>query len=524
MLYYIYGLFEVIIVKKIVKIITSKICVGALLLLFQLGLFYMGFYAVNEYSMFVSGGTKILGIIGILYILNRDMDSGIKMSWILLIAIMPVFGVCLYFYIRMDFASGKIKNKLRTIHDATTYLNENDDYELIKLNNENLPDIGTFNYLNNSGDYLPYTNTFVKYIPIGDEALPLIVDELRKATKFIFIEFFIINDKSRMWNEVYKVLCEKIHEGVEVRVLYDGMGSLTTTSRGFKDKLRRHGIKCHTFSPIKPFLSSYQNNRDHRKIIVIDGKTAFSGGINLADEYINERKLYGHWKDNSIMLKGDAVKSFTIMFLRMWDVVEGENNYEKYTSERNFEYRSYDDGHVAPFDDSPFRNERIGKYVYSDIINTATKYIYIMTPYLVLDSEILNALKFASKRGVDVKIVMPHIPDKWFAFAVARTYYPELIESGVELYEYTHGFIHSKTTLSDDIRGVVGTINYDYRSLYHNYECAVYLYANSSLEDIKADFDETIKKSRKFTIDDYYRSSLLMRFVGRILRVFGPLM
>ena len=514
-----------IIMKRLIKIFTSKKFIGTLFLAFQLGLFYIGYYAVNEYSTFVTGGSTFLGVIAIIYILNRDSEAGIKATWIFLIAILPIFGICLYFFVRLDFPSIKIRNRLRTIHDATAYLNENDDYEIMKLNNEKLRDIGTFNFLHKSADYPPYSNTFAKYIPIGDEALPIILDELKKARKFIFLEFFIINEKSRMWKEIYRILREKIHEGVEVRVLYDGMGSLLSTSSNFAEKLRKHGIKCHIFSPIKPFLSSYHNNRDHRKIIVIDGKTAFSGGINLADEYINERRLYGHWKDNCIMLKGDAVKSFNLMFLRMWNVVvENDDNFENYVNEKDFDYRSYDDGHAVPFDDSPFRNERVGKSVYTDIINTATEYVYIMTPYLVLDSEMLSSLKYAAKRGVDVKIIMPHIPDKWYAFAHARTYYPELIKAGVQIYEYTHGFVHSKTTLSDNVRGVVGTINYDYRSLYHNYECAVYLYACSCLDDIKADFDDTIQKSRLFKLEDYYKIPIFKRAIGKVLRVFAPLM
>ena len=512
-------------VKKLLKFLTSKKFVGAMFLLLQLGLFYMGYYAVNEYSTILMGGSTFLGVVGIIYILNQDTDSGIKASWIFLVAVLPVFGLFLYAFIHMDFPSGKIRAKLRNVYDATSYLNEDDDYELMKLQNEKLPDIGTFNYLDKHAGYPPYSNTYAKYVPLGDDALEIIIDELKKATKFIFLEFFIISEKSRMWKEIYHVLRDKIYEGVEVRVLFDGMGSLLTTSSSFKEKLKKHGIKCMEFAPVKPFLSSYHNNRDHRKIIVIDNKTAFSGGINIADEYINERKLYGHWKDNSIMLKGDAVKSFTLMFLRMWSVVGGiDEVYEKYLGDRNLDYRSFDDGHIVPFDDSPFRTERVGKSVYTDIINTSNEYLYIMTPYLVLDSELLSSLKYAAKRGVDVKIVMPHIPDKWYAFAHARTYYPELIKSGVKIYEYTHGFVHSKTTLSDNIKAVVGTINYDYRSLYHNYECGVYLYANSCLEDIKADFDDTLQKSKLFTLDDYYSTSIFLRFVGRVLRAFAPLM
>lgn len=511
--------------RKFLKVLSGKKLLGVLLLLVQLAIFYMGFYALREYSWYIFGGERILGAVVILIIVNRDTDSGFKISWLFLIAVMPVFGISLYFYVRVDIPAGKIRDELRRIHDTTVDLNENDDYELALLNNEKSPDAGIFNYLHKHGDYPPYSNTLVKYMPLGDDAFPVMLDELRKASKFIFIEYFIINDKSEMWQEIYRILRDKIHEGVEVRVVYDGMGSMLTVSPSFAEKLQRHGIQCMAFAPVKPFLSTYQNNRDHRKIIVIDGKTAFSGGINLSDEYINRRKLYGHWKDNAVMIKGDAVKSFTIMFLRMWNVISGKDeNYHKYVNEKDLEHRNLADGHVAPFDDSPFRSERVGKNVYTDIINSARDYVYIMTPYLVLDESMREALKYASKRGVDVKIMMPHIPDKWYAFALARTYYPELIPAGIEIYEYTHGFVHSKTTVSDDVRAVVGTINYDYRSLYLHYECGVYLAANSAIKDIKADFDNTLQKCKLFTIEDYHNSSFFMRLFGRILRVFAPLM
>lgn len=511
--------------KKILKILISKKVMGMLLLLMQMGIFYVGAYALREYSTFIFGGTTVIGAVTIVGIINRKTDSGFKIAWIFLIAVMPVFGVSLYFYVRSDASSGRIKKAMREIHNSTSHINEKDDYELHRLINERNSDAGALVYLQKSTGYLPYANTGATYFPLGDDAFPVMIEEIKKASRFVFIEFFIINEKSRMWNELFDILKEKVYEGVEVRVLYDAMGSMTTVSSGFRQKLKNAGIKCVTFSPIKPFLSTYQNNRDHRKIIVIDGKTAFSGGINLSDEYINDVKLYGHWKDNSIMLKGDAVKSFTLMFLRMWNAVCGtKEDYENYATRRDFDYSNYDDGHYAPFDDSPVREERVGKNIYKDIINTSRDYVYIMTPYLVLDETMLDSLKYASKRGVDVKILMPHIPDKRYAFALARTYYPELIESGVEIYEYTPGFVHSKTTICDDIRAVIGTINYDYRSLYLNYECAIYMYATSVIEDMKSDFLHTVTLSRRYTLEDYRRSPLLWRFIGRVMRVFAPLM
>jgi len=511
--------------RRFIQLITSKKILGAVFLLIQLAMFYLGFYALREYSLYILGGEKIIGAVAIIFIVNNDSDSGYKLSWVFLIAVMSIFGVCLYFYVRTDFAAGRIRKELKAVNDATAYLNNQDGYELSKLLAENNADSGVLSFLNDRGGFPPYANTEAKYYPLGDDAVYAIIEQLRNARKFIFMEFFIINEKSSVWQEIFRVLRSKVKEGVEVRLLYDSMGSMTTTSAHFCDNLRSAGINCYCFSPLKPFLSTYQNNRDHRKIVVIDGITAFTGGINLADEYVNKRKLYGHWKDNAIMIKGDAVKSFGIMFLRMWSVVSGSSeNYEKYVGETDYEHRNFDDGHIIPFDDNPFRSDRLGKTLYTDIINSSRDYVYIMTPYLVLDESMRESIKYAAKRGVDVRIIMPHIPDKWYAFALARTYYPELIEAGVNIHEYTHGFVHSKTIVSDGIKAVVGTINFDYRSLYLNYECAVYLYANSAITDIEKDFRQTIERCKLFTENDYYATSLYKRFIGRILRIFAPQM
>lgn len=511
--------------RKLLHIITGKKVMGILFLAIQLWIFYIGFYAITENSIYIFGGSNILAGLVILFIINRDTDDGIKISWMFLILAMPVFGISLYYYVRLDLPANRIRNKLRTIYEATSYLNENDGFILDKLISRNTRCAGTFKYIRNVSGYPPYSDTEVSYFPLGDDAFPVILEQLQKATSFIFIEFFIINEKSEMWSRIYEILLQKVNEGVEVRVVFDGMGSFATTSFDFADKLRRQGIKCEVFASIKPFLSTYQNNRDHRKIIVIDGKVAFSGGINLADEYINKRKLYGHWKDNAVMFKGAAVKSFLIMFLRMWNVMgDTEENFDVYTNTTKYDMGKVSDGYVAPFDDSPFLSERVGNNVYADIINGAVDYVYIMTPYLVLDEKIRSSLKYASARGVDVRIVMPHIPDKWVTFSLSRTYYPELISAGVKVYEYVHGFVHSKTTLCDGERAVVGTINYDYRSMYMNYECATLIQENSSLADIKYDFDDTFSKSKEITLDEYYSTSIFMRLVGRILRVFAPLM
>jgi cardiolipin synthase len=267
-----------------------------------------------------------------------------------------------------------------------------------------------------------------------------------------------------MWDSILELLAGKAAEGVEVRVMYDGTCAITSLPFSYPKKLEAMGIRCKMFSPVRPMLSTVQNNRDHRKILVIDGKVGFTGGINLADEYVNRRERFGHWKDTAVMLRGEAVQSLTLMFLEMWNLDEKTpENWVKYCSFR--EAPAAAGGYVIPYCDSPLDNEMVGEFVYLDILNTAKRYVHMMTPYLILDNETITALCYAAKRGVETIIIMPHIPDKWYAYLLARTYYEELIRAGVQIYEYTPGFIHAKQFTSDDEKAVVGTINLDYRSL-----------------------------------------------------------
>ena len=316
-------------------------------------------------------------------------------------------------------------------------------------------------------------------------------------------------------------------EGVEVRVMYDGMCCLMLLPYHYPRVLEKKGIRCKMFSPVRPTLSTYQNNRDHRKIVVIDGHTAFTGGVNLADEYINRKVRFGHWKDTAIMLKGDAVQSFTMMFLQMWNVTERQpEDYGKYAVPKDYEHPLAADysGFILPYGDSPMDREQVGERVYLDILNQARNYVHIMTPYLILDDEMVNALSYAAKRGIDVKLIMPHIPDKKYAYMLARTFYPELTRAGVKIYEYTPGFVHAKVFVSDDEKAVVGTINLDFRSLYLHFECAAYIYRNSVVYDVEHDFEETLKKCSLITMEDCKNYSWMGKKLGRLMRLIAPLM
>ena len=324
-----------------------------------------------------------------------------------------------------------------------------------------------------------------------------------------------------MWGSILKILAEKAAAGVDVRVMYDGMCEAALLPHDYPKRMAKLGIACKPFTPITPFVSTQYNYRDHRKILVIDGKVAFNGGVNLADEYINRKEVYGHWKDTAVMLKGEAVRSFTLMFLQMWNLDVKEPKWEEATLCFPKECA---EGYVMPYGDCPLDGEKVGEKVYMDILYRARSYVHIMTPYLILDDELEAALVYAAQRGVDVKIILPGIPDKKVAYALAKTHYKALIRAGVKLYEYTPGFVHAKVFVSDDEKAVVGTINLDYRSLYHHFECATYLYRCKCISEIEADYQETLLKCREVTPETIRQEKLSYKVMGAVLKAIAPLM
>lgn len=509
--------------KKVFKPVFSKKILGILILIFQILFIFATVDKLYSFRTLVYGGTTVLSIIVILCEINRDVSPSFKIIWIALIGVMPFFGVLLYIYVHLDvFNFGRKKNLDEIIIETKKYT-DNMAEGIDTVSEQEPNECGAFKYLYKCADAPCFCNTDVKYFRIGEEMYEQLLTDVKKAEKFIFIEFFIINESSYMWNELKNILLDKAANGVDVRVIFDGMGSITTTDTDFEKQLNDLGIKCKTFSPVKPFISSYHNNRDHRKIVVIDGDYAYTGGINIADEYINKISRFGHWKDSAVRLCGDAVDGFSLLFLKMWNLLTNEKiEYDKYIL--NSHNEDCGEGYVSPFDDNPLDNERVSENVYLHMIDNAKKYIYITTPYLILDDDLSDSLKFAAKRGVDVRITMPHIPDKWYAFVLARTYYPELIKSGVKIYEYTPGFIHAKSTVSDDVRAFVGSANYDFRSLYLHYECGVYIYKNSVIQSMVSDYFETLDKCHLFTLEDYKNLKFSYRIIGRIFRFFAPLM
>ena len=509
-------------IKSIKTVIFGRtlIVIGAFLI--QFALLISCFLWMREYSLMVYTGFSILGMAVILHIFNSRGNPDLKLVWMLPILLFPVFGALFYLYISFQPGTGYIYRRLTMLgHQSKKYLKQNSQQKE-KLKQENPQMDGMVSYMMEHGNCPVYGQTSVTYFPLGDDMFPEMLRQIEKAEKFIFMEYFIL-EEGYMWETILELLKKKVKEGVEVRVLYDGMCVLTLLPSFYPRILEKEGIRCKMFAPIKPLFSSHYNNRDHRKILVIDGKTGFTGGINLADEYINKKERFGHWKDTGLMIQGAAVQKFTCMFLEMWNVSERRDpDYETFLTAPDTDRQ--DDGYVIPYDVMPYGTERMGKQVYLDILNTACKYVHIMTPYLILDYEMITALTFAAKRGVEVAIIMPHIPDKKYAFALAKTYYNELLEAGVQIWEYEPGFVHAKVFVSDDKKAAVGTVNLDYRSLYHHFECGVFFYGNSEIKKVEEDFQKTKEKSIFITPADYKKLKLTTRLEGKVLRIVAPLM
>ena len=421
--------------KKLMRLIYSNKLFAFLMLCIQILLLTLSFMRLADYSLYINGTMWVITAGLFLYEVNRTDNPNFKITWIILMALFPAFGILLYIYLHLDITTKALEEAQ---NKAVSHVRsqEESDKELIKeIAKIDKGMAGLAGYFSKYGQSRVFTDTDVKYYSLGDFMIEDIIDELKKAEKFIFIESFIINCEGKVWPEILAILKDKVKQGVDVRVLYDGMGCLTTLPKYYAEQLNSYKIRCRTFSPVQPLLSTYQNNRDHRKIIVIDGKTAFNGGINLADEYANYIERFGHWKDTGVRIRGSAVAGFTNLFLQMWNTIIQSDSAEDCKKLIGASSPAAGKGLVIPYGDSPLDDVNVGMRAYIDIISHANDYVYIMTPYLVIDDEMSNALRFAVQKGVDVRIIMPHKPDKKYAFWLARTYYPQLIKSGVKIYE-----------------------------------------------------------------------------------------
>lgn len=512
------------------RLFSRRVVTVVLLLAVQAAFPIVGLYVLSDYFIYVNTILRILSIAVTIYIFNRPGNPEYKLAWVIPILIFPLFGGLLYILYRLQASIKHLRLRLLAILEATQPLLEQKPETLEALRRESRCAAAQADYLLRDAGYPVYENTTTEYLSTGEIKFARLKDELSKAKHYIFLEYFIIQE-GIMWNSVLEILEEKVKKGVEVRLLFDGMGCLTTLPADYERELQKKGIQCKVFNPFVPVLSTVYNNRDHRKIAVIDGHTAFTGGINLADEYINAYVKYGHWKDSSILVKGEGVWSFTLMFLQMWHCDNPaplcalpREDFERYRPYYHHAEAFVSEGFVLPYGDSPMDNEPVGENVYLNLIYGAKDYLYITTPYLIMDSELKHALCLAAKRGVDVKIITPFIPDKVLVHMTTRAGYQDLIEAGICIYEYLPGFIHSKTVACDDETATVGTINFDFRSLFLHFECGVWMYRTKALWQVKEDFLKTLESCQEVTLEDCKRVPVYKRLFCSVLRLFSPLM
>ena len=487
---------------------------------------YVLAYAMMKLQSFIphiaAARTVVVALV-IIWLINSKIDSSAKATWLALFAFVPEFGAMFLIFLRLDIGHMNLKRQVADIISLSRRSISQDE-EVFDCLREESPDAAALaSYVARTGDFPVYRNTGAVYFPLGDFAFLQMMEELKKAEHFIFIEFFIIGEGT-MWGNVLQILAQKAKEGVDVRVMYDATCDLSLLPPDYPDRVRSLGIKCCKFDPLTPFLSTKYNFRDHRKIMVIDGKTAFTGGINLADEYINLLDRFGKWKDTAVLIRGQAVTSFTLMFLQMWRLYEPDTDFKPYLAASEDAGSPQGQGYVMPFFDSPLDDHRVGERVLMDLLNRAKRYVYIMTPYLLLGDEIQGAVRFAAERGVDVRIIMPGIPDKKIVYDIGRTYFPHLIDAGVKMYLYDPGFMHAKVWLSDDTDAFVGTINMDYRSFNHHFECGVYMYRTECLKDILKDFQETMKECTLLTMESARKGNIIKKAVGAAGRMIAPLL
>lgn len=512
--------------KKIFKLLLSRRTIIILLLLAQVYLIVFLLIQSQTKYQAVSIALTIISIMTVFYIINLKNKPGYKVTWIVMIMIFPLFGGILYLMFHLQSSVERFQRKYSIYDKQALSLLKQDEIILKKIREEN-SDIATqTQYLIDTTGYPIYQNTDIEYIPSGEAYFERLIKELKKAERFIFLEYFIIS-RGIMWDTILELLQEKVKAGVEIRIVYDDMGCMFSLPDKYYRTLNQMGIKCYAFNPFRPFWTTLQNNRDHRKLVVIDGIIAFTGGINLADEYINAIRRFGHWKDSAVMLRGDAVRSFTVMFLNMWDsICKCEENFNDYLYQKNdlIIFSKENNEYVQPYCDSPVDHEYVGENVFLQVINNARKYVFISTPYLIVDENLMSSLTLAAKSGIDVRIITPYIPDKKIVHITTRSYYEQLIDSGVRIYEYKPGFIHSKKFISDDVTAITGTANLDFRSLYLHFECGVRMYNTPAIADMKNDYLKTLESCIEITPDFYMKKNFIMRIFQDIIRLLAPLM
>lgn len=511
--------------KWLLQIFRRRVLL-ALFLLIQFAIFAIIIDQSVVHSIFWESLFVVLSIGVALHVVWKKGKEAYKITWILQVLIFPVYGTLFYLTFNRQTKTRKLQRKLEEIYQLhRRYLNE--ETKVLEIAKQAFPKHAPqMHYLQETMQFPVYANTDTAYYESGESYFEAMLEELQKAQDYIFFEFFIVGN-GKMWDAVREIMEKKAAEGVDVRVMYDDIGSFVKLDKNTPEKLKEAGIDCRIYNPFHPILTSSQNNRDHRKVLSIDGKVAFTGGINIADEYINEIERFGHWKDTGMKMSGPGAWGQTLIFLQLWQTMDdGKLSEESVTPYiPNFPDQEIDQskGFVQPYADSPTDTQNVGEHVFITLIHEAKKSIHVFTPYLILDENLETALILAAQSGIDVKIVTPEIPDKFLVHMTTRSYYVDLIEAGVDIYEYSGGFMHGKSVIVDDESAVIGSINFDYRSLYLHFENAVALYGVPMIQDMQNDFLQTIDRSTKIQLSNL-NTTFIVRLTKSILRLFAPLM
>lgn len=510
--------------KKISHILLGRLVIGIFAMLLQFAWMFVVLYGVSVKFTYMNLAIRILAILVVLSVVYKWINPSYKVSWTFLLLLSPVLGILTYYVFGRSKLTKRTRERMERVNQEVLPCLTMDQEAVDEIEKKDEAVFRQSKYINDWAQFPLYKNTSTEYYRCGEEMFPEMLKALEKAKHFIFLEYFII-EPGYMFDTIVEVLARKVKEGVEVRLIYDDVGCINTLPHHYYRKLQEKGIKCAAFNPFRPILSIIMNNRDHRKILVVDGIVGFTGGINLADEYINRVERFGYWKDTGLRIEGEGVWSFTIMFLEMWNYINrSTEEYDKYRPAHYKVHPFEQDGYVQPYGDSPLDHENVGENIYLNMINRAKHYVYIFTPYLITDNEVLTCLCNAAKSGVDVRIVTPGIPDKKLVYLLTQSYYEPLLRNGVRIYQYSPGFIHAKSFVCDDEIATVGSVNLDFRSLYLHFECGVWMYQSKAVMQVKEDSLDTFQKSEEVTLKFCTERNLIVRLTQSILRLFAPLL
>ncbi len=502
--------------------ISEKILISAVFILLQFAVLFVTMYKLNEWAFWINTACRVLSIIFVIIIIGKRQNPSYKLMWVAFILTFPIFAVPVYLIWGNSLIAPRFKKRLVSQRRLCAPFLKQDKSVKSRLNYADIFHARQSTYLQKESGFPVYSGTEAEYLSPGEKFFPRFLEELRRAEHFIFLEFYIIAE-GKMWSEIYEILKEKAKKGVEVKIIFDDLGSASRQYKTFESALQKNGIKVSVFNPIKPSFDIFLNNRNHRKIAVIDGKVAFTGGINIADEYINHIERFGYWMDCAACFKGDAVRSFTVMFAEMWNAINKRGKIEL-PGRYIVDIFPKSEGFVQPYCDDPIGKQNPAEGLYMQILNSAQRYVYIASPYLILDNEMITCLCGAARSGIDVRIVTPKKHDKWYVHPVTQYYYSELLEAGVKIYEFTPGFMHSKIFVSDDSVATIGSVNMDYRSFFFNFECGAWMCKLQAVFDIKKHMLRIIEDSEEITLKAWKKRPIKEKLKQFILHLFSPFM